>query len=248
MNRERTLAQLRGQLAVSCQAYEDNPLYGTDNMVTLARCVLAGGARALRLCWPDAISRVRELTDVPIIGINKVMIHDGEGGFDALNDVYITPTLSSAIQIAETGCDVIALDGTGRPRPGGERLEDIVAALRESYPELVLMADVATIEDGARCAELGFDIVSSTLSGYTEQTCDKDPDEPDFELIAALKRETDCLVNGEGRIWNVEHLRRAWECGADMVTIGSAITNPMKTTSYFLAHMTTDCADGKTRA
>lgn len=236
MNREKTLARLQGQLAVSCQAYEDNPLYGTSNMVTLSRCVLEGGARALRLCWPDTISSVRALTDVPIIGINKVMPPES---FDALNDVYITPTLASAIQIAEAGCDVIALDGTSRRRPKGETLDGIVRTLRERYPEIVLMADVSTIEEGIRCASLGFDIVSSTLSGYTAQTSGKSPDEPDFQLISDLKRETGLMVNGEGRIWNVEHLERALECGADMVTIGSAITNPMKTTSYLLDHLAT---------
>lgn len=234
MGRRETLDGLRGKLIVSCQAYEDNPLYGTDNIVTLARCVLKGGAQGLRLCWPDAIGRVRAITGVPIVGINKVMT--GED-FDALNSVYITPTLASALEIAEKGPDVIALDGTSRKRPDGESLEDIVGELRDRYPSIALMADVATVEDGVTCAEMGFDIVSSTLSGYTEDTKELDSLQPDFGLIAALKKETGKMVNGEGRIWNVDHLRSVIECGADMVTIGSAITNPMKTTSYFLSNI-----------
>ena len=45
MTKREILQRLKGQLIVSCQAYEDNPLYGTENMVTMAKCVLAGGAK-----------------------------------------------------------------------------------------------------------------------------------------------------------------------------------------------------------
>ena len=41
MTKREILQRLKGQLIVSCQAYEDNPLYGTENMVTMAKCVLA---------------------------------------------------------------------------------------------------------------------------------------------------------------------------------------------------------------
>ena len=48
MTKREILQRLKGQLIVSCQAYEDNPLYGTENMVTMAKCVLAGGAKGIR--------------------------------------------------------------------------------------------------------------------------------------------------------------------------------------------------------
>lgn len=47
MTKREILQRLKGQLIVSCQAYEDNPLYGTENMVTMAKCVLAGGAKGI---------------------------------------------------------------------------------------------------------------------------------------------------------------------------------------------------------
>ena len=47
MKKQELLDGLKGKLVVSCQAYEDNPLYGTENMETLARCVLKGGADIL---------------------------------------------------------------------------------------------------------------------------------------------------------------------------------------------------------
>ena len=129
------------------------------------------------------------------------------------------------------------MDGTLRARQGGERLGEIVAEIKRRYPDLVLMADLATIEEGIACAEMGFDILASTLSGYTTETQDRSEVEPDYELIRELKRETGLLVNAEGRIWDLCQLDRAWQCGADMVSIGSAITNPMKTTQYLTANM-----------
>lgn len=234
MSKEQTIHSLTGSLIVSCQAYEDNPLYGVENMGIMSRCVLQGGAGAIRLCWPETIKAVRPLCSKPIIGINKVMPSDG---CDALESVYITPTLESAIEVIEAGCDVLAMDGTLRPRQNGEHLQEIVKELKRRYSDLVLMADLATIEEGLACAEMGFDILASTLSGYTSQTQDRPETEPDYELIAALKRETGLPVNAEGRVWDLAQLDRAWRCGADMVSIGSAITNPMKTTQYLVSHM-----------
>ena len=234
MKKQELLDRLKGKLVVSCQAYEDNPLYGIENMETLARCVLKGGAEGLRACWPEAIQEIRKLTDVPLIGINKVI--DGDN-FDMYHSVFITPTYESAKAVIEAGCDIVALDGTLRERPDGEKLEDIVKRLKEEFPEVPLMADLATLEEGVACAEMGFDIISSTLSGYTAETKEKSDLEPDYQLIRDLKEHTGCFVNGEGRIWNLEQLNHVWECGADMVTIGSAITNPMKTTRYLVENM-----------
>lgn len=234
MRKEQIIDAIKGRLIVSCQAYEDNPLYGVDNMVIMSKCVLAGGAGAIRLCWPETVKAVRPFCTKPIIGINKVIPSDT---CDARESVYITPTLESAIAVVEAGCDVLAMDGTLRARQGGERLGEIVAEIKRRYPDLVLMADLATIEEGIACAEMGFDILASTLSGYTTETQDRSEVEPDYELIRELKRETGLLVNAEGRIWDLCQLDRAWQCGADMVSIGSAITNPMKTTQYLTANM-----------
>ena len=141
MSKEQTIHALTGSLIVSCQAYEDNPMYGVENMAIMSRCVLQGGAGAIRLCWPETIKAVRPFCTKPIIGINKVMPSDS---CDALESVYITPTLESAIEVVEAGCDVLAMDGTLRSRQNGERLEEIVKELKRRYPDLVLMADLAT--------------------------------------------------------------------------------------------------------
>jgi N-acylglucosamine-6-phosphate 2-epimerase len=100
-----------------------------------------------------------------------------------------------------------------------------VVKLKKSYPNILLMADIATIEDGLICAEIGFDILSSTLSGYTHENLHI-YDGPDYEIVKELKTKTDCYVNAEGRIWELSHLDKVMEMGADTVTIGSAITYP----------------------
>lgn len=118
-----------------------------------------------------------------------------------------------------------------------KELTELVQRLKAAYPDIVLMADLATVEEGIICEKAGFDILSSTLSGYTRDTMHNNLGGPDIQLIRELKSRTSCLVNGEGKIWDSKQLRGVWAAGADMVTMGSAITNPMKTTAYLIDQM-----------
>jgi N-acylglucosamine-6-phosphate 2-epimerase len=157
---------------------------------------------------------VREVVGVPILGIEKM---NSNG-----SDVYITPTYESARRVAEAGADVIALDGTPRKRPGGEECRSIIARIREDL-KVPVMADVATVEEGIRAAEeFGAEIVSTTLSGYTPETAGKHV--PDFELIERLAGRLTVPVISEGRLHSPEDVRRAFECGAFAVVVGTAIT------------------------
>ena len=68
-----------GQLIVSCQAYEDTPLYGAENMKRMVQSAMLGGAKVVRCCWPQDIRAARSLSpDLIIIGINKVMPQVGD--------------------------------------------------------------------------------------------------------------------------------------------------------------------------
>ena len=96
-----------GQLIVSCQAYEDTPLYGAENMKRMVQSAMLGGAKVVRCCWPQDIRAARSLSpDLIIIGINKVMPQVG----DSLDDVFITPTFEKAREVVEAGADLLALD------------------------------------------------------------------------------------------------------------------------------------------
>ena len=46
-----------------------------------------------------------------------------------------------------------------------------------------------------------------------------------------------CALVVEGRIWERDDLKKAFELGADAVVIGKAITNPMAITKYFLSNV-----------
>ena len=107
------VAQVRGQLIVSCQALPDEPLYGAEIMARMAVAAQKGGARAIRANTPVDIVAIRAAVNLPIIGLYKEVVP----GYP----VYITPTLAHAKAVADAGADLVAIDATARlrARPGG---------------------------------------------------------------------------------------------------------------------------------
>ena len=59
-------------------------------------------------------------------------------------------------------------------------------------------------------------------------------DEPDFELLEQLVKNTDKPIILEGRIWEPKEVKKAFELGAHSVVIGSAITRPQLITKRFI--------------
>lgn len=224
--------RLLGKTIISVQAYQDTPLYGPVYMKAMAESVLMGGAEGLRACWPQDIRAIRQVTDKPIVGIYK----DFDGG-DPLDTVFITPTLERAVEVVEAGADILALDCTIRPSRNLEALKRLLGAIREKYPDIAIMADLSTLEEGVAVAKTGMvDIISSTLSGYTRQSRERATGRPDVELVRQLKEAVDLPINGEGRIWTLEDMGEVLAAGADMVTIGSAVTRPHEITKRFVSY------------
>lgn len=215
------ISALHGGLVVSCQARPGNPLHGASNMALMAQAAELGGARGLRINGPADVEAVLATTSLPVMAINKVD-HDD-------SPVSITPTLASTQALLAVGADIVALDATNRPRPNGERLRDIVAAVHEAGG--IAMGDLATRDDleGALAADI--DAVGTTLSGYIGGPV---PDEPDFDLLAWLVKASPVPVFAEGRIWTPEQVNEAFRIGASFVVVGTAITNPMAITSRFV--------------
>ena len=224
------LETVRGRLIVSVQADAGDPLDDPRILAAMAQAVVRGGAAAIRACQPANIAAIRAAVAAPLIGLIKKSYPD--------SPLYITPTLADALAVAATGCAVIALDATLRPRPGGETLGAIVAGLRQATPAL-LMADVATLQEGVIALELGFEIISTTLSGYTQESAGSDSRQPDYELVAALVREAGgrAAVIAEGRIWRPEEAQRLIALGAHAVVVGTAITRPGAITRRFIEMM-----------
>jgi N-acylglucosamine-6-phosphate 2-epimerase len=212
-------------LVVSCQARADNPLHGPVFMAAMARAAEDGGALGLRVNGPADVTAVRAASRLPIIGILKRRTP----GFP----VEITPAFADAAAIVAAGADVVALDGTARPRDG-EPLADLIGRIRRELGRPV-MADVATVEDGVAAALAGADAVATTLSGYTGAVAAARDDPPDFDLIVALVAAIAVPVVAEGRLWTPDHVAQALGHGAHCVVIGTAITNPRDITRRFVA-------------
>ena len=95
------------------------------------------------------------------------------------------------------------------------------------------MADCSTYEECEAAAKMGFDIVSTTLCGYTPYS--KDVDGPNFELLKKCVDNLDCYVIAEGKINTPEDLKKVYEyCGVFSAVVGSAITRPQLITKRFV--------------
>jgi putative N-acetylmannosamine-6-phosphate epimerase len=146
------IQSLKGKLVVSVQAYMGEPLRTPETMAQMSRACELGGAAAIRCQGLADIAAIKGRCEVPVIGLWK----DGHEG------VYITPTLRHARACVAAGADIVAIDAPDRPRPDGKTVEDTFRPLHEEG--VLLMADCATIEDIRRAVDMGFDLVSTTLS------------------------------------------------------------------------------------
>jgi putative N-acetylmannosamine-6-phosphate epimerase len=218
---EQFVEQVRGGLIVSCQALPNEPLHGAHLMARMALAAWLGGAVGIRANGADDIQAIRAAVQLPIIGIYK----DGEEG------VYITPTFRHAQVVAEAGADVIALDATGRPRPDGTSLVEIIRRIHSHLNKLV-MADVSTLEEAQAAQAAGADLIASTLSGYTPYS--PKISGPDFDLLRAMSAALQVPIIAEGRITTPDEARQALDCGATAVVVGGAITRPQQITARFV--------------
>lgn len=213
------LNALDGGLIVSCQAYPGEPMRHPETMAQIARAAVHGGAAGIRVQGIGDIRAVADLV-VPIIGLWK----DGE------DDVFITPTLRHAIAVAEAGADIVAIDGTRRPRPDGLTLAQTIAALRDTADVLV-MADCGSLDDAIAAEAAGADILGTTLSGYTGER--PRTDGPDLALITEIAHACRRPVVAEGRIHTPAQAAAARDAGAFAVCVGTAITHPTSITGWF---------------
>lgn len=220
-----TMDQLRGGLIVSCQAYPGEAMLDPRTMTQMAEAAVVGGAVGIRGKGLEDLRQMRAAVHVPIIGLVK----EGAEG------VYITPTLKDCLAVAETGCEIVALDGTRRPRPDGRTFADTVAALKNQYPDILVMADCGSVADAVMAAQSGADVVGTTLVGYTGER-EKTPG-PDWDEIDAILAAVEVPVIVEGRIHSPADAAEALRRGAFAVVVGTAITHPTSITSWFVQAM-----------
>jgi len=210
---------------------QSSPGSAVEDPETLWRLALASlsvqvNGQSLRLLRLQGIPNIRAIreglqrsgrSDVATIGLLKVDYPD--------SPIYITPTELEVYALLELGCEVVALDGTPRTRPGGESLKDLIAIIHEAGR--IAMADCDSIESVRYALECGADWVGTTLAGYTEARAATIG--PDFDLL----REAVALapiVIAEGRFAQPWEVESALRIGAKAVVVGGALNDPVKQT------------------
>ena len=138
------IEKLRGGLIVSCQTQPGDPIHEEGRtVVTMAKAAVWGGAKGIRANGPDQIKAIREVTDLPIIGLWKIKYPD-------VDTHIITPTVEHAKVLVEAGAvfaDCATYDEAARCVELGA---DIVSPTKFGYTPDTKMLEPPNWRDFAR--------------------------------------------------------------------------------------------------
>lgn len=217
------LNQIKGKLIVSCQALPDEPLHSSFIMGRMALAAKQGGASGIRAQSVEDIKEIMTVVDLPVIGIIKRNYDDSE--------IYITPTQKEVKELLETKCQMIAIDATNRKRPNDENMKDLLDLIHQGGR--LAMADISTYEEAVNAEKMGFDVISTTLCGYTSYSTNYEG--PNLELIGQLVQDLHIPVIAEGKINHPDDLKAVLKAGAYSAVVGGAITRPQLITKKFVS-------------
>jgi N-acylglucosamine-6-phosphate 2-epimerase len=215
-------APLHKGLIVSCQVPEGTPIDKPEFIAAQAETVLLAGAVGIRVQGIANVKAVADAVSVPIIGLIKRSTIE--------TPIHITPEIDDVLRLEEAGANIVALDATGRLRPGGVTFQQFMEELRRKT-NIPILADVDTVEAAVAAEKLGCEAVATTLSGYTDAPA---PELPNIDLISQISQKVKIPVIAEGGFSRPEHLINAFNAGAWAVCIGTAITNPYLMTKSFV--------------
>ncbi|MFL2076431.1 N-acetylmannosamine-6-phosphate 2-epimerase [Marinilactibacillus psychrotolerans] len=220
------LPKVKKELIVSCQALTDEPLHSSFIMSRMALAAEQAGAKGIRANSVEDIIAIKQVVNLPIIGIIKKEYPDTE--------VYITPTIEEVRAVCETGVEVVALDATTRTRPGNMKLSEIVNTIKKEYPQILLMADTSNLDEVELANELGFDMVGTTLYGYTKETEGANVSDNNFEYLKRVIETSRIPVIAEGKVDTPKKANIVLQLGAHAVVVGGAITRPKQIAEGFV--------------
>ncbi|KMM84063.1 N-acetylmannosamine-6-phosphate 2-epimerase [Pseudomonas taetrolens] len=224
------LDSVMGGLVVSCQALEHEPLHGSLHMSAMALAAAEAGAAGIIANGVSDIAAIKNCISLPVIGVLTARYPQ--------SDITLTPTLLEIATLAREAPDMIGLDATDRRRPNGESLEGFIEAIRSQFPDLLLMAEIATVEEAIYVQSLKFDCISTAAYGATPNTAGKRLYQDDFAHFTAIRQVvSQCPLVAEGGVGSPEHACRVLQLGADIVVVGSAITRPQVITESFINAM-----------
>ena len=227
MEKQALFDLMRGTVIVSCQAVPGEPLYLENGTVMplMARAAKMAGAKMIRTSSARDIEAIKKETGLPVIGLIKRRYP----GYQS----YITATLREVEECVSAGSDIVSVDCTFGPRGDGLTPGQFLCRIREKYPDIILMADCATFEEGLAAHAAGADLVGTTMNGYTPDTL-ADAHGPNLALVRRLADALPCPVLAEGRIHTPEQARQALQAGAWAAVVGGAITRPMEIAQRFM--------------
>ncbi len=228
MTKQELFDLIRGTIVVSCQATPGEPLYMKDQsvMYLMARAARMAGAKMIRTSSARDIREIKEETGLPVIGLIK-REYPGYTG-------RITMTMREVDECMDAMADIVSIDCTFNPRGDGLTPGQFLGQVKEKYPNIIIMADCATLEEAVAAYEAGADLVGSTMNGYTPQTKDC-KGEPNYALVQDMVAALPCPVIAEGRVHTPEQARKMLEIGAWAVVVGGAITRPLEIAGRFMA-------------
>lgn len=205
-------------LVASVQSSEGSPADGPAFFLPMALAHREEGVTVLRLQGAESIRAVREGTELPAIGLIK-RAYEG-------SEVYITATTREVDEALAAGSEVIALDGTPRPRPNGETLSDLIERIHAGGA--LAMADCDSLTSAQYAVGAGADLVGTTMAGYTAERAATQG--PDLDLLRELVGSLPVPVIAEGRYGQRWEVEAALRIGAAAVVVGGALNDPIKTT------------------
>ena len=228
MTKEELFAIMKGTIIVSCQATPGEPLYDPVRSVMplMARAAKQAGAKMIRTSSVRDIIGIKEETGLPVIGLIK-REYPGYTG-------RITMTMREVDECMEALADIVSIDCTDTARGDGLSAPEFLREVKKKYPNIIIMADCATLEEAKAAVQAGADLAGSTMNGYTGATAHC-TGEPNYELVEQMVKELPCPVIAEGRVHTPEQARKMLDLGAWAVVVGGAITRPLEIAQRFMA-------------
>lgn len=222
---EEILSDTRHSIIVSCQALPGEPLYCEEMSIMpyMAKAAQMAGCKCIRTSGVRDIEEIKKMTGLPVIGLIK-RTYEGYAS-------YITPTMKEIDELVAAESDIIALDCTLRTRGDGTTINEFLDRIYEKYPDIILMGDISTYEEGIHAWKCGVNMIGTTLSGYTPYS--PQIDGPDYELAARLVQDVDIPVIAEGKIHDPDQAKKMLSLGVHAVVVGGAITRPLEIARRF---------------